>query len=156
MRKNILIVISILLQQACTCNTENKPKQMEQVISDSSQKSLSREWMNPALIYGSDFLNVFKRYYINQDYKSMMCLTSKETIRKFGAKNILEFYQKGVKLGYSVKLKSLNYNSDSTSCVLNYESDIFASKQIKSIHCMVENDSVKISVENLQSIFVNE
>ena len=153
MRKSILILISILLLQGCGPIGKNKTEEVMQIITDTSQETLPVSLKNPALMNGSDFLNIFKRFYVNQNYNSMYLFTSDESKIKFGEKNILKFYKQELNLGFTVKLKSLQYKQDSTICMLSYEADIYATKQIKIITCRIENDSAKILLTNLQSIF---
>ncbi|HKR06405.1 MAG TPA: hypothetical protein VJY62_17350 [Bacteroidia bacterium] len=150
-----ILPITILLfamSQGCMPESENKTEEVEQ----SSYKAETQlTYKNPALMGGSDFLNLFKRLQINQQYRTMMIFTSNATKKKFGENNILEFYEKNLQLGFDVKLKSVRYNPDSTTCRLNYQATIYATKETRTIECVIENDSAKISLKNLKTIFFN-
>jgi hypothetical protein len=150
--KKLLIGSSLLMMFDC-CHHEMKIKSDEKEQINSIEISSQLNFKNPAYMAGSDFLNLFKRFLINQDYKDMLLFTANETKRKFGEKSILEFYENNLRLGFDVKLKSVRFNKDSTMCQLNYEANIYATKEIKTIECLIESDSVKISLKNLQTIF---
>lgn len=96
---------------------------------------------NPALINGSDFGNIFQRYYKLGDYSSMLCLTSKISQKQFGEKHILEYY-KLMDFGYSIKLKSANRAGDFWQ--LNYEGHIAATTIYMRMIVVLENDSIKL------------
>lgn len=138
---------------SCQQKTETKSDKKEEIIYGALTNQLT--YKNPALMCGSDFLNLFKRLQLNQQYQTMMFFTSRITKEKFGEKSILEFYEKSLQLGFDVKIKSVRYNQDSTMCRLNYQATLFATKEIRTIMCVIENDTVKISLDNLQSIFTN-
>jgi hypothetical protein len=147
----ITILLFVMLP-SCKSGVDNKTTTNEEFV---YKVETELNYKNPAVMAGSDFLNIFKRLLVNQDYHSMLLFTSNETKEKFGEKTILEFYERRPQLGFEIKLKSVKYNQDSTTCTLNYQASIFSTTQIKTIKCVVENDTAKISLENVQTIFVN-
>ena len=155
MRKNILIIATVLCLTGCGHETENKIEKEEHVTIDLLPRQPTESLSNPAFMKGSDFLNVFKRFYINQDFSSMLIFTSEKSKKRFGEKYILEFYKQKLELGFDVKLKSIKFNPGDSTCILNYQANIFATKQTKAIECIIENDTVKIYLDNLRTIFVS-
>ena len=132
---------------------ENNPTE---TINASAEQKLS--FRNPTMMGGSsssNLLSLFRRFYINQDIQSMLSFTSNESKSRFGERRILEFYKSTNLLGPDIKLKSIKYSVDSMHCTLNYEVIMFATKNIRTINCSIENDTAKISLCNLKSIFCN-
>lgn len=99
---------------------------------------------NPAMIYGSDFGNMFKIFYAQGNYDYMLKFTSAKSIKKHGKDKVLDFYKNKFKFGYALgSLKSTTKEGDAT--ILNYpDAKVFATKKVIRIPIVVENDSCKI------------
>jgi hypothetical protein len=162
MRKKIFILpILFTILLLCNCSRTPIENQKEESKSDTVNIDTLTEklsFRNPALMAGSsnsDLISLLRRYYINQDFQSMIAFTSSESIDHFGESHILEFYKSTNLLGFTIKLKSIKYSLDSLNCNINYESYIFATKQIKTVECVIENDTAKLKLCSLKSIFCN-
>ena len=108
---------------------------------------------NPSLMAGTDLLSLIRRFYVNQNYNSMLAFTSRRSINRFGERRILEFYKSSNLLGPEVKLKSIKYHSDSLMCTMKYEVIIFGTTHLRNVNCSLENDTAKLYLCNLESIF---
>lgn len=114
-----------------------------------SQKS---PYSNPALIYGSDFGNMFKIFYAQGNFDYMLKFTSSKSIKKHGKDKVLDFYKNKFKFGYALgSLRSINKEGD--LMILNYpDAKVFATKKVVRIPVTLENDSCKIVLpDNLDS-----
>jgi hypothetical protein len=101
-------------------------------------------YANPAMIYGSDFGNMFKLFYAQGNFDYMLKFTSSESIKKHGKAKVLEFYKNKFKFGYALgSLKSTFKEGNVT--ILNYpDAKVFATKKVVRIPIVIENDSCKI------------
>ena len=159
MKKKILLIAilcSALLVNKCSqpqIENQNKEKKLDATTISSGEQTLS--YRNPALMAGTDLLTLFRRLYINQNYASMLKFTSHRSILQFGESSIMEFYKSPNLLGADVKLKSIKYESDSLKCSMNYEVIFFATKNIRMIKCLIENDTAKFSLCDLKTVFCN-
>lgn len=118
---------------------------------DSTVEKLT--FKNPSLMAGTDLLSLIRRYYTNQDYNSMLTFTSRRSINQYGESRILEFYKSSNLLGPEVKLKSIKYHSDSLMCTMKYEVIIFGTTHLRNVNCSLENDTAKLYLCNLESVF---
>lgn len=103
-------------------------------------------WNNPVLIQGSSFGHFFQQLYKQGQYNEMLRFTSKQSIKKYGSDKILKYYR-SIDFGYSMKLKSKFIKDDVTT--LNYESDILGAKHITRLNVVVENDTCRLLLDNL-------
>lgn len=115
---------------------------------DSKEKSI--DFSNPAFFGGSDFGSYIRVLYIQGKYDEIVNLTSKSTIEKFGRENLKEFYKR-MHFGYELKLNSQTTNKQDSIIILNYETNIVATKRVIRIHTKVENDTVRIVLNNIKT-----
>lgn len=109
--------------------------------------SQSEPMNNPVLMQGSSFGHIFQQLYKQGRWDDMLSFTSKKSILKFGENNILNYY-KNTDFGYQMKLKSKTNQKDG-SITLNYESQIQNTIKITRINVVIENDSCKILLDNI-------
>lgn len=109
--------------------------------------SQSEPMNNPVLMQGSSFGHIFQQLYEQGRWDDMLSFTSKKSILKFGENNILNYY-KNTDFGYQMKLKSKTNQKDG-SITLNYESQIQNTIKITRINVVIENDSCKILLDNI-------
>jgi hypothetical protein len=103
-------------------------------------------WNNPVLIQGSSFGHFFQQLYKQGLYNEMLHFTSQQSIKKYGSAKILKYYQ-SIDFGYSMKLKS-KFNKDNVT-TLNYESYILGGKHITKLNVVIENDTCRLLLDNL-------
>ena len=157
MKRKYLVVSALL--SACVilgCSERTGRNSFEENATSNNRIDSSRKgftFKNPALMAGTDLLSLIRRFYINQDYNSMLAFTSRRSINRFGERRILEFYKSSNFLGPEVKLKSIKYHSDSLMCTMKYEVIIFGTTHLRNVNCSLENDTAKLYLCNLESIF---
>lgn len=105
-------------------------------------------YSNPSFIDGSSFGNFFQKMHKQGKFKDMLAFTSKESVDKFGAERILDFYENELKFGYDIGKRAISSGTDGDTVILNYLADIMATKTIVRIKVIVENDSTKIILPN--------
>ena len=137
--KNFLILLLFLLLFSCTDNSQ--PIVIGQVSYASTPEVVTKPFSNPVLIYGSSFGNYFQSLYRIGDFESMLKFTSSSSIKKYGKKAILERYEK-MKFNYRLALTSTKKEGDIT--VLNYSSNIIATRTMIRLRVAVENDTCKV------------
>ncbi len=144
-------LISSLAMFVCSCG-DNKVNTMEE--EQSSESELVEEtapekvdMSNPVLIYGTNIGSLFKTYYKVGDFNAMIRYTDKATIEQYGRDSLKKIYRK-LNLGYDIKLKSMTSEGDRK--ILHYESITFATKGIRRLHVVIENDTARIVPQNLQ------
>lgn len=109
-------------------------------------------YSNPFFIDGSSFGNFFQTMYKHGKFKDMLAFTSKESVDKFGIEKILAFYENELKFGYDIGKRAISSGTDGDVVILNYKSDVIATKRIIRMKVVVENDSVKIVLpDNLKN-----
>lgn len=155
--KNMLLCVTIVISMIGCVNKDNKQVIPTHPITDTV--SLKKEqnkvysdykpFANPVFMYGSSFGNYFQILYKTGKFEEMLKLTSSESIKKFGKNKILNFY-KNMDFAYTIKLKSLNKEGDLTT--LNYEGQVVATKKMLRINVIIENDTAKIVLKNLNSL----
>lgn len=107
---------------------------------------------NPVFMYGSSFGNYFQAFYKIGDFNGLMKFTCKESIDEFGYNNIYQAYKK-MQFGYTIKFKSLNPVGEDR-WIMNYECMQFATKTMLRMMVKLENDTVKLVLKDLHSVFV--
>lgn len=121
-----------------------------------SNQNLTECCNNPVLIYGTDFLSLFKTHYKQANWNELIYYTSTSSINKFGKDLILQQY-KGMHFGYESNLISMKF--DDGVYLLNYEIYYQATKYIIRCQVIIENDTCRLQLPDnflLQKIFLFE
>jgi hypothetical protein len=148
------IVISCIIFSVFSCGTENpevattnlaEHTNVPDTENDPQEKT---DMSNPVLIYGSNIGTLFKTYYKVGDFNSMIRYTDKATIERYGRDSLMKIYRK-LNLGYDIQLKSMT--SEGNVKILHYESSTFATKGVRRLHVVIEDDTARIVPQNLQS-----
>lgn len=136
MKQIILILIVVFyganLQAQNFSHSENKP------------------FSNPSFIYGSNIGQYFQTLYRLGKYEEMLKFTSQESIKKYGKDKILDYY-KACDFGYKIKINSRS--QDGKYIILSYDANIMATNRVIRIKTVVENDSAKIVLNNLNILY---
>lgn len=128
----IIIILGLFIPVFVNCQTPDKP--------------LS----NPTFIYGTSLGEMIQTFYKLGKYNEMIKFTSNETIKKYGKEKVLDYYE-NCDFGY--KLKINNKTSEGKYIILHYSAQILATNKIIRIKCVVENDTSKIVLDNLNIIY---
>jgi hypothetical protein len=145
-----LLILSIIIISFIACNNKENVVKKEVV---NTEKATSNEEViikldNPALFEGSTFGEFFQVLYKTGQYEEMVRFSSSDMIKEFGREKLINYYSK-IDFGYNIKLKSRNLSG--RDIILNYETDIVATKQIMRMPVKIENDTVKINLDKLEN-----
>ena len=114
------------------------------------KKEKTIDFSNPAFFGGSDFGSYIRVLYTQGKFDEIVNVTSKETIDKFGKENLIKFY-KNMSFGYELKLNSQSFNKQDSTIVLNYMTNIIATKRVIRMKTKVENDTVRLVIDNIKT-----
>lgn len=145
--KKIIYIFAFSTLMSCTSsnnsNKELNPQDFPTETTSDEEENNSEKFdmTNPAFIMGTDLGTLFKTYYKIGDFKKMVQYTSKATIEKYGADSLEKIYRK-LNLGFEMKLK--NMTNEGSEKILHYECQTFATKGIRRMHVVIENDTSRI------------
>ena len=149
-----LFIVPIL--GSCTNDNSTEPKG-QKAKENSKPQSIEKEnveeqtenfdMSNPAFMMGTNLGNLFKTYYKVGDYSKMLTYTSSSTIKKYGKKKLLNIYR-NLDLGYTMKLT--NMTTEGNEKILHYEIVMNATKQVKRLHVVIENDTARVVPQHLE------
>ncbi len=155
------LVISILF---LSCESE-KPATSSQKKSQENKiektQSLPKEedkvetfdMSNPAFMMGTNIGTIFKTYYKVGDFNKMITYTASSTIKKYGREKLRSIYR-NLDLGFDMKFK--NMTTEGNEKILHYEVVINATKLIKRLHVVIENDTARIVPQHLEKADIFE
>lgn len=145
---SIISVLSIFYGViACTESTteDNSDKEHienKRIENSSKETQVKLQFENPAIIMGSDLGSLIRKAYQTGDFDLMIAFTASEIIRNTGEKKLLECYQ-NLDMGQKIKLKSITQAND--TLIMNYEADFQATKVVRRLRVIIENDTAKIA-----------
>lgn len=144
---NIKILIVIFTVFLCNCQSDKK--ETGSVVVDTFQEEPIKPYANPAMIYGSSFGNIFQSFYRNNKYDLMISFTSYESIKRYGREKLLDYFKHRINFDYTLGNLS-NITTENKYVILTYsKASAFATRKKVTIYCIVENDSVKLVLKNL-------
>jgi len=137
----VLILIS--------CNYSNKQSKQVNNKNESAQPKNQKDLIkkkldmtNPALLpTGRDIGRTFNTYYRTGQVELMLQLLSQEVIESYQEEE-LEKFLSNLEFGYDMTFNSMK--NDENSYTLNYTCIIEATKVVKQLDVVIENDSAKI------------
>lgn len=109
-----------------------------------------KPFSNPSFMYGTNFGQYFQTLYRFGKYDEMLKFTSQESIKKYGKDKILDYYR-SCDFGYKIKINSRM--QDDKYIILSYDANIMATNRVIRIKTVVENDSAKIVLNNLNILY---
>lgn len=150
MKKSLLLLVIILI---ASCNTKTaEVKKVEAPIAVVSKvEIIEKPFANPYIIYGSSFGEYFQVLYRQGDFDQMLKFTHSSSIKKHGEKAILARYEK-MKFNFNIDLASSKKLEDNVF-LLNYTSNVIATRNILRIKVSIENDSAKVILPDKLSEF---
>ncbi|MFN6013162.1 MAG: hypothetical protein ACK47F_00550 [Flavobacteriales bacterium] len=144
----LVIYISFpLMTFSCGGSTEKKTE-WDPASTEKSEQPEKADLYNPVLIMGTDIGTLFKTYYKIGDFKSMVRYTDKATVDRYGNDSLMKIYRK-LNLGYDIRLK--NMTTEGNEKILHYESSTFATRGVRRLHVVVENDTARVVPQDLDS-----
>lgn len=143
--KKITLLMVLFALISCTNQetpvTESEPKKVE-------IEEVEKPYSNPAIIYGSDFMSFMQSLRKIGNYETMLCFTSSESVQKFGKEKVKKYYEEKFTNMSKLDLKSITDNSDGTK-TMNYVNLLVATKSATSVNVIIENDSCKLVIMDL-------
>lgn len=143
--KNLLLILVLFSLFSCEFETRSEKEIVTKSVEPETEKAIKRAetpFLNPHLIYGSSFGELFQALYRQGDFDQMMVFTHKESIKKHSREDIEKHY-KDMKFNFKLDLHSSKKIND-TTYVLNYTSNIIATRTIIRMTVGIENDSAKV------------
>lgn len=108
-----------------------------------------KPFANPSFMMGTNFGQFFQTLYRYGKYDEMIKFTSSESIKKYGKKAILEYYE-NCDFGYNIKIKGRS--EEGNYIILSYNANVMATNKVVRMKTVVENDSAKIVLDNLKIV----
>jgi hypothetical protein len=140
-----LILTTLLSCQNEAINSGTNPSSEKADPKKESSEALL-DFSNPAVFLGTDFGNFIRSLYGIGDFEQMLQFTSSETIERFGKDQLRNHYQE---LDLRMEMRLLSTTSEDSLILLHYECFDKATKTVRRLPLIVENDSVKIHLEQL-------
>jgi hypothetical protein len=109
-----------------------------------------KPFSNPSFMYGTNIGQYFQTLYRLGKYDDMLKFTSQESIKKYGKDKILDYYR-SCDFGYKIKIN--NRTQDGKYIILSYDANIMATNKVVRIKTVIENDSAKVVLNNLNILY---
>lgn len=143
------LVIPVLFCLApVACNTPPQSKPLAQHIKSNDQLA---SYSNPILISGSTFGHYFQSLYRLGLYSDMLKFTSTVTVQRFGKSQVLDYYQSKLKFDFEIGKLTSVLRRDDTLELRFTNAQINATRRMIRIMVLVEGDSCKVVLHNLNS-----
>jgi hypothetical protein len=119
----------------------------EDVIKITTQESMvppneaALELNNPAIFLGSDFGSFLRSLYGIGDFERMLAFTANEVRSKYGDTQLLASYRE---LDLRMEMRLLSITQTDSLLFMNYECIDKATKTVRRLPIIIENDSVKV------------
>lgn len=150
MKKALIYIVLAIGIVACGTK-ETKVASIETNVKTEVPESVESKisYNDPSVFVGSDFGTFINLLYKQGKFDEMVKWTSSSTISKFGKGEVIEFYKNKMNFGYKLtKLHSKTVSGD--TIILNYQTDKFSPDRTVRIPVIVENDSCKLILSNLE------
>lgn len=134
--KKALLVISIFLFS---------------ILGSFAQKN---EVSQPPLVFGKPFIESFQAMYKYNQIDMMIQYTASESLKKFNINALRDYYWNYIKFSYPLKFRNITVTNGIYN--LNYFVQTgYTEKKPVTFHIIVENDTSKILLDNLDFNFVD-
>ena len=132
----------ILILISCTNKNviENKQKNKKEIKQEELIEGF--DLSKPALYMGTSFGEYIQGLYILGEFDKIISLISSKDKREFTNEELKELLVKN-NFSYKIKLKRVE-PIDSNAYILHYTSSEFATKNVKRLNLVLENDSLKV------------
>jgi hypothetical protein len=162
MKGNTTIRVFVLLSfWACfsACQEETKMKESNNPVRNTNIEGDIAEvqqqiFSNPTVFMGTDFGNFMRTLYGIGDVDRMIAFTSSDAIKRFGSDALRDHYQQ---LDLRMEMKLLSATHEDHITLLHYECIDKATKIVRRLPVIIENDSVKVHIHQLdrKSLFLD-
>jgi hypothetical protein len=128
-------------------NNTNQQERVSPVKETQNEETDTPDMTNPALMMGTNIGILFKAYYNVGEINKMIAYTASSTIEKYGREKLSSLYR-NLDFGYDMKFK--NMTTEGNEKILHYEVVINATKKVKRLHVVIENDTARIVPQHLE------
>lgn len=97
---------------------------------------------NPAIMLGSDLGTIMRSFYGIGDFDRMLQFTSAETIERYGRDSLKSWYRN---LDLRMEMKLLSVTQEPPYQILHYECIDKATKIIRRLPVIIENDTARVA-----------
>lgn len=148
------MLAAIVFMSISSCSRPSKKNTVDNstlkntpVETTNAEQASKATMANPVLMeFGSDIGTMFNAYYRVGSIEKMIPFLDKKTKKRYTAAELHNSLSK-LDLGYDLKLTGM---SDSSDCkILSYSCQIDATKVIKRLVVVIENDTARIVPSNL-------
>ena len=151
--KNLIIALILF----CGCGQPAKitpiNADVKSSIAQDTVRVITNKYSNPIFFRGTgtSFPAYFQELFKLGQFEMMLDFTSAITIKKYGRKRLLRYYQEELRFGYQLKkLTSTTQSGDTIT--LNYAHSVeFATNIVSRFKIVQEGDSCKILLDKLKS-----
>jgi len=151
MKKLIFIFAVTIIMLLSACGHKTETVVVAPAITDFVVTEDVKPFSNPANIEGSNYGSFFMAMFKTQNYDMALKFTSKGSVEKHGATNILKFYESFTR-NYSLVQESILTKADTIT--IKYTTTEVATGKFKTIKVVLENDSCKIVLPDNLSEFL--
>jgi len=158
-KKFFPLLYAAVIALACIgCKTDSNRSTRDALPStknaDKDNSEVTLDFSNPAVFMGTDFGNFIRALYGIGDFEQMLQFTSSATIERFGKEQLRNHYQS---LDLRMEMRLLSATSEDSLILLHYECIDKATKTVRRLPLIIENDSVKIHLQQLikGTLFIN-
>ncbi len=153
----LILICSMLSFISCQEQIENNTTTVysEKIsVNEEHVDSQKLDFSNPAVFIGTDFGNFIRALYGIGDFDQMIAFTSSSAIKRFGKDVLREYYRE---LDMRLEMKLLSTTKEDSLIILHYECIDKATRVVRRLPVIVENDSVKVHINQLKrkSLFLD-
>jgi hypothetical protein len=140
------ILLCIIMLSSCANNDAPSATAIQKSLKTAV---IEPPYCHPSNIYGTSFGCYFQSLARNQNFNLMLAFTSTFSKNKYGNKNVSSYYKNKLKFDFVLgKLSNISTNIDTIQ--LAYANcAIIGTRRKLIINCIIENDSTKILLTNL-------
>lgn len=148
MKSTTLYLALIVVTVSC-----KRPAQKENIIYSKTKDTdiVSSPYSNPALIYGTSFGTFFQSLYKNNNTQLMLAFTSNKSKQLYGIDAINSFYKNRFRFDFNLGKLSNVVRIQDTVKLTYANSSIYGTRRKVVVNCIIENDSTKFLLSNLNS-----
>lgn len=150
-KHNYLYFIGISVLYTClfSCSNPNgtaeEPSNSVNALSTNDELTTIQErsdMTNPAIMLGSDLGSIMRSFYGIGDFDRMLQFTSSETIERYGRDSLKSWYRN---LDLRMEMKLLSITQEPPYQILHYECIDKATKIIRRLPVIIENDTARVA-----------
>ncbi|MDP4798314.1 MAG: hypothetical protein NWR50_05555 [Crocinitomicaceae bacterium] len=142
MRIQFKIALLLFILTACNQQIKDKSSNTSDDSKPQQEEVLRKASMsNPVLMSGTNIGKLFNAYYRTGQVEQLLIYSDKHTIEEFGIDKLSKFY-KNLDYGYDMELSGLRQEGNFK--LLTYTCRINATKVIKQLRVVIEDDTARI------------